>query len=662
MAAGAELESDGPRSGPLLLLELPYDALLSVLQHVDAPGVLRLSLCSHAAARRLEGIEGLWRDLARRTLRLPPPPPPPPPQLPSPQADLPRRQAAERQSGGANGAGGAGSRAGARAAAGGTCVPSADATDSTSPAVVTGAAAHTAAAGPASPAHVSAGQDAGSSGSCNGGGGGCSAALSGRWYRAALTAHSRFRFWHSQHSLRLARVLGSPPPAPQQQPFLDAAWRAPPPDAIRVDPDLFRLSDADLYGLRVCEGSDIRVSGFTARCFSVRVTPSGARCRLLVVLASEGRPLVWLYFTALPSRPNWQDLDQGPADLDPDPDPGHAPTGQDHQRQPKQQPYKIRGQHSPGAQAPASLHSGGRGTAVSDATAAAAVPPSAVQMALLTRHTEMHRPEVWCCRGVASAVERDADHTAAAAAAAAAAGPAAATQVEVVAAAAAARVRLLAAAGRERLRCVAALAVIGRRRLAAAGAAEDLAALRAAGVAVVDLAGVVPRPGAADGGGGGGGGGDAGGPEGELVRELQRLVMADGGAGGDARMSARLREAVARLPVAAPHVRVLVLPVVTPRGGRAGVRSTPARGGGGGGGGAKCCAPRLLQLMVPVLSELRLAMTARVELDGVRPPRLPYLQRVVLVMQEGAEGPQAETALRNLAVSTLDRGTGMEED
>ncbi|GIL63858.1 hypothetical protein Vafri_17721 [Volvox africanus] len=76
----SSLKEDGAPRSPLL--ELPNDAMLAILHRMDAPTLLRLSLCSHAAACRLDEIPHVWRDVAQRTL--PPPTPPPATSQPTP--------------------------------------------------------------------------------------------------------------------------------------------------------------------------------------------------------------------------------------------------------------------------------------------------------------------------------------------------------------------------------------------------------------------------------------------------------------------------------------------------------------------------------------------------------------------------------------------------
>lgn len=101
--------------------------------------------------------------------------------------------------------------------------------------------------------------------------------------------------------------------------------------------------------------------------------------------------------------------------------------------------------------------------------------------------------------------------------------------------------------------------------------------------------------------------------------------------------AAALKENISALPASYPDLQAVFLPALLPRGRRP-VSHTP---------GCRVLAPRLLGLLVPVLSELRDAM-----------PVLRHLRHAVLVCRSG---DQLET-MRALAASTIDRATASEAD
>ncbi|KAL6764559.1 hypothetical protein V8C86DRAFT_2472178 [Haematococcus lacustris] len=81
-----------------------------------------------------------------------------------------------------------------------------------------------------------------------------------------------------------------------------------------------------------------------------------------------------------------------------------------------------------------------------------------------------------------------------------------------------------------------------------------------------------------------------------------------GGASGSRELAVSVRRAVQLLPSWAPGVQLLLLPALLPTTGRAAVRG-PARSSSAGPTASRVSAPRLLQLSVPVFSELRCTLT-----------------------------------------------------
>ncbi|KAG2454355.1 hypothetical protein HYH02_001380 [Chlamydomonas schloesseri] len=726
-----------PTAVPRGILDLPDDVLAAVLLRLDGVSLLRLTLASHAAAARLLVLPHLWLAAARAVL------------LPSgaegasfPSSNPPQQALSLQRSDS-----GVGADSGAQTAG------------------LKGTAAEAAAG--------AAGAEA---------------------LRQALLTHARFSAWCHAHSLRLTRLAAALPPAVSQGApearvggssrgaaggGAGPVWNWQPPSshgaglllalgsgggiASELGSGLagaWKLSMADLFCLRVCSGSDIRVpyderrgldgasdgscggggSGGSSRlaafgprrgqlcvqCFSAQTSPSGAPAKLCAVLllqpetttsndggggSSSGgrglRPVAWAYFrSAPPTRAAWW---------------WFHPLGTP----------LVGGWSTTGLAAGADGFCGGG--------AQSACPVTAGTEPVV---------ELWLARTGMAAAARDAGHptsgpsarrgdrahqpagsraVAASSSAAAASASAAAAASPAVVAAVAGGLRRLVAAGRERWRCVSSLAVVSRQQLLyAAPAPAVCTGARVVGPAPgagatagtdTDDAGSTPPA---------GGGHRAAKPPGQLralsaagvaVLDLTAgpsLSPGDRGGGGDGRdeetveaVSARLRGQVAALPRTHPRLQVLLLPALLPRAPRAAVRKAPTRSGG-----TRTTAPRLLQLMVPVLSELRLAMAAPRQPawdyadtalapprprdvppsphQSRRPQHLQHLQHTLLVIGPEAAGPRqdqggearggggrsssigagtgsveaaasmasVEAVLRQLAASTLDRSTG----